>query len=315
MYQNTKLFWVTIVAVAILSMFHSPISQGEGTTGNAATLYGYSECPPELKINTNNRFRPIWYWEMNSFVKKCKYQLDGGKAVESFKGSFQPNIALSPGPHTFKVIFTCVVGKEAVEVEYNTSTARMTEKTDRQDDLDTDEKANKPNTSMLDPANGGQREQLLPTPTNGEQGALPHLAPDDGEYRARPHAPVNEQGAIVPHVPDKNVCDDKPPRKFTMSGRIVDANTGRGISGAKFVVLVPGTLVYEYDAFLDSSSILSQAVTDKSGNYTLSRQLRNRKKYSMFINADGYKRKKLDEQVMESCGKSLNNNFKLRSLH
>jgi len=109
----------------------------------------------------------------------------------------------------------------------------------------------------------------------------------------------------------ENACE-KIPREFSMSGKIVDANTNQGISDAKFVVLVPDTLIYEYDAFLDSSSILSQAVTDNFGNYTLSRQLRNRRKYSMFINADGYKRKKLDEQVMESCDESLTKNFTMQ---
>jgi len=116
---------------------------------------------------------------------------------------------------------------------------------------------------------------------------------------------------VINPVQIENACE-KVPRKFSMSGKIVDANTNQGISDAKFVVLVPDTLIYEYDAFLDSSSILSQAVTDNFGNYTLSRQLRNRRKYSMFINADGYKRKKLDEQVMESCDESLTKNFTMQ---
>ncbi|EDN71218.1 hypothetical protein BGP_2291 [Beggiatoa sp. PS] len=106
----------------------------------------------------------------------------------------------------------------------------------------------------------------------------------------------------------ENACE-KGPRKFAMSGKIVDANTNQGISGAQLVVLVPDTLIYEYDAFLDSSSILSQAVTDSSGNYTLSRQLRNGRKYSLFINAVGYKRYKSDEQLMKTCYESLTMNF------
>ena len=109
----------------------------------------------------------------------------------------------------------------------------------------------------------------------------------------------------------ENACE-KVPRKFTMSGKIVDANTGEGISGAKFVVLVPNTLIYEYDAFLDSSSIISQAVTNELGNYTLSRRLRNGRKYSMFINANGYKRYKSDEQLMKSCNESFTMNFTIK---
>ena len=310
MYQNTKLFWVTIVAVAILSMFHSSVS-----LGNAATLYGYSKCPLKIDATKPYRYRPKWSWDMDDTKdEECIYRLDEGHAVKCFKGFFQPDRDISPGIHTFHVNFTCADGvKESFQVRYETSTAEMT-KIDRQNDSDTAENADKPNVFMPDPANGEEWEQPPPASTNGELEALPHLAPDDGKQRVPPHAPVNGQETIMPPIIEENVCDDKPPRKFTMSGRIVDANTGRGISGAKVVVLTPGTFIYEYDAFLDSSSILSQAVTDKSGNYTLSRRLRNGRKYSMFISAVGYKRYKIDERLMSTCSKSLTEKFKLRPL-
>ncbi len=293
-YQNTKLFWVTVAAIAILSMFHSSIS-----LGNPVNI----QCPPKLRLDATNRLWPIWHWKVGPYFKESKCQLDNGEVVKGYtnkiRGYFRPNKALPRVHHTFNVKFTCTTGfMEEVTVEYNTNTGKMTVKTNIQDDLDTPKKVNKPNVST--PVIADQRVQSPPAPANGEKSVYP------------PTEPTNVRETKEPHVQEQNACNDKPPRKFTMSGRIVDAKTGRGISGAKFVVLVPDTLIYEYDAFLDSSSILSQAVTDKSGNYTLSRQLRNSRKYSMFIGADGYKRKKLDEQVMESCYENLTKNFTMQ---
>jgi len=122
---------------------------------------------------------------------------------------------------------------------------------------------------------------------------------------------LDHENPVTNPVQIENACE-KGPREFAMSGKIVDANTNQGISGAQLVVLVPDTLIYEYDAFLDSSSILAQAVTDRLGNYTLSRRLRNDRKYSMFINAVRYKRYKSDEQLMKTCDESLTMNFMMK---
>ena len=297
MYKNTKFFWVTIVAVAILSMFHSSVS-----LGNAATLSGYSKCP--LKIDATNPYRPKWSWDMDDTIE-CKYQLDDGDVVECFKGFFQPDREILSGTHTFHVNFTCADGvKESFQVRYETSTAKMTE-------------IDRPDASMQVPANGGKRQGVPPPAPAGSQRAPLPPAPngEQGEVVQLPPAHADGPGTTVPPVTDQNACDDKPPRKFTLSGKIVDADTNQGISGAQFMVLVPGTLIYEYDAFLDSSSILSQAVTEKSGNYTLSRQLRNGRKYSMFISAVSYERYKLNEELMKTCNESLTMDFMLRPLH
>ncbi|EDN71219.1 secreted protein [Beggiatoa sp. PS] len=385
MYQNTKLFWVTIVAVAILSMFHSSVSLGDSvlqvmpehssdkpkfyvkgfSTRNYSSLpitifpsvgpkrpiytylwplekplksnglsYEWQIVPntelksgwnrvefcvvknryrsdpcwkdyckknavcdttdfeyvpkqsPKLEINANNRLRPIWSWDMDASVEKCQCQLDGGKAYNC-KGSFQPGEALSDGIHTFNVLFTYSNSngdKKRVKVEYNTWTGKQNYLNTAEDELDDSDTAE---IAGLDTAEKTKQDAANAPATNGEQGA----------------------------TQNQNACNDRPPRKFTLSGEIVDAKTRQGIPGAKLVVLVPGTFIYEYDAFLDSSSILSQAVTDKLGKYTLSRQLRNGRKYSMFIIADGYERYKLDERPMKSCSKHFTENFKLRPLH
>lgn len=237
--------------------------------------------PPKLEIDTNNPLRPKWSWQMDSSVKKCHSQLDGGEVIsgelnENSECSFQPAKNLSVGDHRFKVLFYLDGNKEAIEVIYNTSTTK-------QDYLNTAEKT------------GDQDVDHAPVATNEEAGANTIKKPEAIGTR--------------PNIPKQNACDDRRPRKVTMSGKIVDAKTKQGISDAKLVILVQGTLIYEYDAFLEPSWILSQAVTDRLGNYTLSRRLRNDRKYSMFINAAGYKRSKLDEQPIKSCSERFIRNF------
>ena len=91
----------------------------------------HSQCTPKFELNAANPHRPIWSWKIDSSVKKCEYQLDGGEIVGEWSGNsnyfFQPDKVLSAGIHTLKVVFTCFAGgKEAVEITYNTYTAQMT---------------------------------------------------------------------------------------------------------------------------------------------------------------------------------------------
>lgn len=71
-----------------------------------------------------------------------------------------------------------------------------------------------------------------------------------------------------------------------ISGRVVDALTGEGISGAEIIVL---DVALESPNFTwDESEIHTQAVSDRSGNFTLPRGLPRGNYYTMYVFADGY---------------------------
>ncbi|MGQ9583784.1 MAG: S1 family peptidase [Anaerolineae bacterium] len=72
-------------------------------------------------------------------------------------------------------------------------------------------------------------------------------------------------------------------------GQITDAYTGRGIPGAFFAVLQPGTTVEEFvDSGGDDSLIYSFGRADRNGYYRLSTPLARGEYYSLIIGAQGY---------------------------
>ncbi|MGC8959005.1 MAG: trypsin-like peptidase domain-containing protein [Chloroflexia bacterium] len=69
-------------------------------------------------------------------------------------------------------------------------------------------------------------------------------------------------------------------------GRITDADTGRGIPGAVFVVLQPGITVAEFQGTMEE--VYSYGEADRQGNYQLSEPLVRGESYSLIIWAQGY---------------------------
>jgi len=70
-------------------------------------------------------------------------------------------------------------------------------------------------------------------------------------------------------------------------GRIVDADTGRGIAGAYFAVLQPGITVAEFEG--DESQVYTIAETDRKGYYELPLPLARDETYSIIVVAEGYR--------------------------
>ena len=80
-----------------------------------------------------------------------------------------------------------------------------------------------------------------------------------------------------------------PPEGVEVYGRITDADTGRGIYGAWFAVLQPGTTVDDFvNSGGDENLIYAWAATDRKGNYQLSELLVRGETYSFIIAAEGY---------------------------
>lgn len=70
-------------------------------------------------------------------------------------------------------------------------------------------------------------------------------------------------------------------------GIIVDADTGRGIPEAYFVVLQPGVTVAEFEG--EASQVYTWAKTDRQGNFRLPDPLARGQSYSMIVAAEGYR--------------------------
>ncbi len=80
----------------------------------------------------------------------------------------------------------------------------------------------------------------------------------------------------------------KPPEDgVEVYGRITDAETGRGIAGAYFVVLQPGITVADFEG--DEADIYSIAQTDRKGNFKLPDPLVRGETYSIIVAAEGYR--------------------------
>ncbi len=72
-------------------------------------------------------------------------------------------------------------------------------------------------------------------------------------------------------------------------GAITDADTGRGIPGAVFVVLKPGVTVAKWATDFAEESIFTMGTADASGNYQLDKPLTRGQAYSMVIMAKNYR--------------------------
>ena len=89
-----------------------------------------------------------------------------------------------------------------------------------------------------------------------------------------------------------------------IQGRIVDAATGRGIRGAAFVTLTPGTTVAQFDANPSEDLFYATGQSDAQGYFQLDRALARGERYSIIVGARGYKRIAEDNLLMEEDSES-----------
>ncbi len=78
----------------------------------------------------------------------------------------------------------------------------------------------------------------------------------------------------------------KPDQGVEIYGTITDADTGKGIAGALFIVLQPGITVDQFGWTEDEVYALGQA--DRKGSYQLSAPLLRGESYSIIVGAEGY---------------------------
>jgi S1-C subfamily serine protease len=118
-------------------------------------------------------------------------------------------------------------------------------------------------------------------------GGLPDAAYDlvvwvEGEKVQEGSFTVGQPGSILPARPkDEGVW---------IQGRIVDAATGRGIRGAAFVALAPGTTIADFDANPSEDLFYASGQADAKGYFQLDRALERGEGYSVIVGARGYKR-------------------------
>jgi S1-C subfamily serine protease len=89
-----------------------------------------------------------------------------------------------------------------------------------------------------------------------------------------------------------------------IQGRIVDAATGRGIKGAAFVALVPGTTVSKFDANPSEDLFYAAGQADAQGYFQLDQALERGERYSVIIGAKGYKRIAKNNLLVEEDSES-----------
>ena len=91
---------------------------------------------------------------------------------------------------------------------------------------------------------------------------------------------VGEGSVTAPVVTDEGV---------QIFGMIADADTGRGIAGAIFVVLKPGVTIADWSKDFAQDKIYAIGTADTSGNYQLDKPLPREQTYSMAILAKNYR--------------------------
>ncbi|TEU13192.1 MAG: serine protease [Anaerolineales bacterium] len=89
-----------------------------------------------------------------------------------------------------------------------------------------------------------------------------------------------------------------------IQGSIVDAATGRGIKGATFVALVPGTTVSDFDANPSEGLFYAVGQADAQGYFQLDQALERGERYSIIIGARGYKRIAKNNLLVEEDSES-----------
>jgi serine protease Do len=89
-------------------------------------------------------------------------------------------------------------------------------------------------------------------------------------------------------APPVALPDQEEPQGVTLSGRIVSADTGRGIEGALFVVLRPDVTVEQFLQDFLEEQVFTYATADRDGNFLLREPLPRGESFGVVIGAEGY---------------------------
>ncbi len=87
-----------------------------------------------------------------------------------------------------------------------------------------------------------------------------------------------------------------------ISGRIVDADSGRGIDGALVIVLKPGVEMRRFLSTRRESDVESSTESDRNGSFKLPEQLPKGHAYSMVVAARGYRPLTVEQALRVSAG-------------
>jgi len=140
-----------------------------------------------------------------------------------------------------------------------------------------------------DPWEGGESGENFWVKIYSKKGSLP-----EGEYQLDllVEGELVQSGTceIVGRAPRPTPTPTPPKGGVVIYGRITDASTGRGIQGAWFLVLQPGTSVQDFIVSgWDEDLVYSWAEADRNGDYQLSNPLARGEAYSMIVAAEGYR--------------------------
>jgi hypothetical protein len=113
-----------------------------------------------------------------------------------------------------------------------------------------------------------------------------------------------QEGSFIIGQPGSKLPAQPTDEGVWIQGRIVDAATGRGIQGAAFVALVPGTTVSDFDANPSEDLFYTAGQADAQGYFQLDRALERGERYSVIIGAKGYKRIAKNDLLMEEDSES-----------
>lgn len=148
-------------------------------------------------------------------------------------------------------------------------------------------------TAPINPGNSGG----LAVNAEGEQIGIPTYGVSEGASKIDRIKMVN---VAIPYIEDAikggsgvvdldPVPDPIPDEGVTLQGKIVDANTKRGVAGALLIVLQPGVTADEFEeSGFDEDLVATLGTTDRSGNYQTSPMLPRGQTYTVIVGARGY---------------------------
>jgi len=96
---------------------------------------------------------------------------------------------------------------------------------------------------------------------------------------------------------DQYTNNDRYLNTITVRGLIIDADTGRGISGALIGILNPGVSVTQFARLQDGNQYAGFGESNRSGRYTIDTQLTKGEVYSVIVFAEGYEPVMVDNAI------------------
>jgi S1-C subfamily serine protease len=124
------------------------------------------------------------------------------------------------------------------------------------------------------------KEGSLPDGQYGLQVFLRNKLVQEGEFVIGSEKPVDK-----PKKPVENTSEG-----VQLTGKIVDADTGKPIKDAALLVLKAGKKVRDFDRSEDMSTVLSGGMTNVKGIYTTDTPIPRGESYSVLVGAQGYQR-------------------------